>query len=146
MQRRDLIKPLSLSPLRVALAITATLAALQWVSLAPAHAASGGKAAVTKAGLAPAPEAPAPTGVINLNTATAKQLTWLPGVGPSRAERIVAYRERHPFAKVLHLARVKGIGLKTVNKLKPWLAVKGQTTLTGPLKRQSKRRKAQGST
>ncbi|MCB9734420.1 MAG: helix-hairpin-helix domain-containing protein [Deltaproteobacteria bacterium] len=80
------------------------------------------------AALADAPQ-PAPDAVININTATAQQLTFLPGIGASRAERIVAYREKRPFKEVVELARVKGIGLKTVRKLKPWLRVSGPTTL-----------------
>ena len=79
----------------------------------------------------PAASEPDVGGHININTATAEELAWLPGVGPSRAERIVAYRARHAFKKVVELARVKGIGLKTVRKLKPWLTVSGPTTATG---------------
>ncbi len=92
----------------------------------------------------PAPTARPATGVVNLNTATPKQLAWLPGIGPSRAQRIVAYRAKHPFKKVLHLARVKGIGLKTVRRLRPYLAVRGATTLTGPIpgKRPAVRKRA----
>lgn len=81
----------------------------------------------------PAATAQPAAGVVNLNTATPKQLAWLPGIGPSRAQRIVAYRTKHPFKKVLHLARVKGIGLKTVRTLRAHLSVRGATTLTGPI-------------
>ncbi len=94
----------------------------------------------------PAAAAQPATGVVNLNSATPKQLAWLPGIGPARAQRIVAYRAKHPFKKVIHLARVKGIGLKTVRRLRAHLAVRGATTLTGPIpgKRPAARKRSAG--
>ncbi len=76
-------------------------------------------------------------GVVNINTADPGQLVLLPGIGEGRAAKIVAYRDRKPFKKVAELARVKGIGLKMVRKLKPWLAVEGPTTLTAKPKPQA---------
>lgn len=73
-------------------------------------------------------------GVININTATVDQLTFLPGIGESKAERIVAFRAKHAFKRAVELARVKGIGLKSVRKLRPWIRVDGPTTLAGPVK------------
>ena len=73
-------------------------------------------------------------GVVNINDATADQLGYLPGIGPAKAERIVAYRAKHVFKGPLELARVKGIGLKTAHKLKGWLRVEGPTTLSGPVR------------
>ena len=74
--------------------------------------------------------APVPLrGTVNLNTASASTLELLPGVGPAIAGRIVAYRDRHPFADVLHLMRVKGVGRKTFNRARPFLSVTGETTL-----------------
>jgi len=52
---------------------------------------------------------------ININTAKAKALKQLPSIGKVTAARIVAYREMHgPFLRIDDLARVKGIGPKTV--------------------------------
>ena len=68
-------------------------------------------------------------GQLNLNTATAQQLTLLPGVGPSTASKIVAYRERHPFRRLAHIMRIKGIGKKTFARLRPFLTLEGETTL-----------------
>jgi|GEM_PF-1847762 len=83
-------------------------------------------------------EAPAKSavveGVVNLNTATEKQLTLLPRIGPSKAAKIIAYRTKRPFQRVIHLARVKGIGLKTVRRLKPYLTLSGATTLKRPVR------------
>lgn len=48
---------------------------------------------------------------ININTAPAEELTALPGIGPTRAQAIVAYREEHgPFRYPEELVQVKGIG------------------------------------
>jgi competence ComEA-like helix-hairpin-helix protein len=71
-------------------------------------------------------------GVININEAPAAVLVLLPGVGPAKAERIIAYRQRHRFATVEELGRVKGIGPKTVRKLRLFLTVRGPTTAQAP--------------
>ncbi len=49
---------------------------------------------------------------INLNEATLSQLTHsFRGIGPKRAQAIIAYRQHHgPFKSVTELAEVKGIG------------------------------------
>ena len=53
----------------------------------------------------------APSGPVDLNTATAEQLETLPGVGPATAAAIIDDRRRHgPFAAVADLERVPGIG------------------------------------
>lgn len=53
---------------------------------------------------------------IDINRATAQQLTELKGIGLKKANAIVQYREQHgPFKSAEELAQVKGIGLKTVN-------------------------------
>jgi competence protein ComEA len=50
-------------------------------------------------------------GPININTATATQLQELPGVGPSTATKIVAYREANgPFGKIEDIMDVPTIG------------------------------------
>ena len=79
---------------------------------------------------APARGKKAVTGKLNLNTATADQLMLLPGVGPSKAERVVAWRGKHgPFKRVQDLRKVKGFGYKTLKRLEPNLDVKGESTL-----------------
>ena len=57
-----------------------------------------------------APEAPT---LIDIKTATAEELTALPGLGPRKAAALVAYREAHgPFATLADAAAVKGISLR----------------------------------
>lgn len=61
---------------------------------------------------------------VNLNTASARDLIELPGIGPTKAAAIVDYRAKHgPFRRVIDLRRVKGFGRKTVAKLRPSLTV-----------------------
>ncbi len=73
--------------------------------------------------------APELDGTLNVNTATEEEWDLLPGVGPSTAAKLVAYRKRHPFKDVLHVMRIKGIGRKTFAKMKPYLSLTGPTTL-----------------
>lgn len=57
------------------------------------------------------PESGAPDHPVNINTATVEELQALPGIGETRAQAIVAYREAHgPFAYVEDLLGVSGIG------------------------------------
>lgn len=56
---------------------------------------------------------------VNLNIATLEELDALPGVGPSTAKNIIAYRETHGgFAAPEEIMNVKRIGEKTFDKLK----------------------------
>lgn len=62
--------------------------------------------------------------VINVNTANAVQLEALPGIGEVTAERIVTYRkENGTFASIDDLAKVKGIGSKTLEKIRGQLVL-----------------------
>jgi competence protein ComEA len=59
-------------------------------------------------------------GRVILNVASEEELTRLPGIGPSRARAIVALRQRlAKFRAVEDLLRVKGIGRKTLRRIKP---------------------------
>ena len=68
-------------------------------------------------------------GVLNINTASPAEFALLPGIGPSRIRNILAYRQSHPFRTVEELARIKGIGRKSVRRLRIHLAVDGPTTI-----------------
>lgn len=57
---------------------------------------------------------------LNLNAATLEQLENLPGIGPSKAKAIIAYREQHGgYRTIDELLDVKGIGRKMLEKLQP---------------------------
>ncbi len=56
---------------------------------------------------------------VNINTATAQELTALPGIGPAKAEAIIKHREANgPFKTVDELNDVKGIGNKILENIK----------------------------
>ena len=71
------------------------------------------------------PAAPAQTttpasnnGMININTADANTLAQMPGMTKSKAQAAVEHRDQHgPFKSCNALVDVKGIGVKTVEKL-----------------------------
>ena len=59
---------------------------------------------------------------VNINTADQELLTQLPGIGPVTAEKIIEYRKTNGnFKSIDELTEVKGIGDKTLIKLKPYL-------------------------
>jgi competence protein ComEA len=73
--------------------------------------------------------------VVNVNSADTSQLALLPRVGPSVAQRIVDYRKQNgPFKKPEDLMLVQGIGEKTFQLLKPYVAIAGDTTLKEKVK------------
>jgi competence protein ComEA len=69
------------------------------------------------------------SGACNINNADAAQLGLLPGVGPVRAQAIIAHRQKAPFRTVDELVKVKGIGRKTFARLRPYVTVSGATTI-----------------
>ena len=72
------------------------------------------------------------TGTLNVNDASADQWQLLPGIGPSTAAKVLDYRASHPFKTIEQVMRVKGIGRKTFNRIKPYLSTEGATTLAKP--------------
>ncbi len=83
-----------------------------------------GAAAPPLVAAAPAAGPTVTEGKININTASAEELTALPGIGPSYAQRIVEHREKNgPFKKVEDLLNVRGIGEKTFEKIRDRLTV-----------------------
>ncbi|MFO0604439.1 MAG: ComEA family DNA-binding protein [Polyangiales bacterium] len=107
-----------------ALAILLVVAATAFAALAaPVLAYADPPRAVAAAG-------PSPEGAVNLNTATAEELTRVPGIGPARADAIVRLRERvRAFRHVDDILRVRGIGRVTIRGMRPYLTLTGPTTL-----------------
>ncbi len=64
-------------------------------------------------------------GTININTASLEELQRLPGVGPSTAAKIIAFRsETGGFTAPEQLMDVSGIGEKKFAKMKPFVRVR----------------------
>jgi len=55
---------------------------------------------------------------ISINSATEKELQTLTGIGPSMAQRIIAYRSQQPFQTIEDIMKVKGIKDKLFAKIK----------------------------
>lgn len=61
---------------------------------------------------------------IDLNKADLQQLQSLPGIGAAIAQRILDFRKANgPFERVEELLKVRGIGEKSLEKLRPYLRV-----------------------
>jgi competence protein ComEA len=70
--------------------------------------------------------------VVNINSASQKQLEELPGVGPAKAKAIMDYRKKNgPFKSVEDIKKVDGIGEATYEQIKGDLVTKGTTTGVG---------------
>ena len=79
-------------------------------------------------------DGPAPTtayrdevlGRVNINTASAEELTSVPGIGTTTAQRIVEYRRKYgKFYSISDLLNVKGIGESTLEDIRPYITVGG---------------------
>lgn len=61
---------------------------------------------------------------LDLNRASFTELLKLPGIGPTLAQRILSYREKHgPFRTVEELLAVKGVGPRLLERLAGKIAV-----------------------
>ncbi|OQY98884.1 MAG: hypothetical protein B6D35_10870 [Candidatus Brocadia sp. UTAMX2] len=70
-------------------------------------------------------------GKVNINTATEDQISILPGVGPKLASEVVNYRKINgDFKEVEEIKNVNGVGDKKFEKMKDFIAVEGDTTIT----------------
>lgn len=59
---------------------------------------------------------------ININTADQQLLTQIKGIGPATARKIIDYREKNgEFKSIDELLQVKGIGEKSLARMRPYL-------------------------
>ncbi|MFZ3137897.1 MAG: helix-hairpin-helix domain-containing protein [Thermodesulfovibrionales bacterium] len=66
-------------------------------------------------------KAESPQGLLDLNTATEKELQSIKGIGPVLAAKIISGR---PYKSVDDLLKVEGIGQKTLDKIRPYFVVR----------------------
>lgn len=62
--------------------------------------------------------------LLDPNSSPADSLELLPGIGPVLADRIVAYRHTNRFTEVIDITRVRGIGPRLYERIKPYLKVR----------------------
>jgi competence ComEA-like helix-hairpin-helix protein len=68
---------------------------------------------------------------VDVNAAAWQEWALLPGIGETTAKRIVEYRERTGrFARLDDLRRVRGIGPKTLERLRPYLLLEPPSRAT----------------
>jgi len=102
---------------RIALSI---LALVSLLAVQPSDAAAQSTKPAARTAAKPA----APSGLVNINTASVAELDALPGIGAKTAALIVEYRQKNgPFKKLEELMNVRGIGEKNFLKLKPQLTI-----------------------
>ncbi|OEF96252.1 helix-hairpin-helix domain-containing protein [Desulfuribacillus alkaliarsenatis] len=78
----------------------------------------------TLASIASASDSNNVNSMVNINTATQEQLQVLPGIGPSRAEAIIRYREQHgAFQSIESIINVSGIGQVTFENIKDSITI-----------------------
>ena len=65
-------------------------------------------------------ESPKNSQLININTASQRDLETLPRIGPVIAEKIIAGR---PYTSIIEIQRVSGIGVKTYERIKDQITV-----------------------
>lgn len=68
---------------------------------------------------------------LNINTASAAQLTQLKGIGDMKAQAIVEWRKNQgPFTSVDQLTEIKGIGPNTLKRMDTTLTLGGKNQPT----------------
>jgi|Deesub1362A_J573_1020465.scaffolds.fasta_scaffold00030_96 competence ComEA-like helix-hairpin-helix protein len=60
---------------------------------------------------------------ININTAPVDSLIMIPGIGEKTARIIIRMREKQKFIKVEDLLKVKGVGYKKLERIKPYISL-----------------------
>ena len=90
------------------------------------HAGPGSMAGITGNSADMEGGAGAGDGLVDINTATKQELCTLPGVGESRAESIISYREKNGgFGRIEDIMKVEGIKEGMFSKMKDKICVRG---------------------
>lgn len=77
--------------------------------------------------------------MVDINSADAKTLQTLEGVGPTKAQAIIEYRQAHgPFKAASDLVKVQGIGEKTLAANRERISVGGSAASTAKAKETAK--------
>ncbi|HEX29344.1 TPA: helix-hairpin-helix domain-containing protein [Candidatus Poribacteria bacterium] len=64
---------------------------------------------------------------VNINRASREELQKLPGIGPTLADRIVQYREKHgKFKRIEEIKEVSGIGEGKFQRIKSLITISSQ--------------------
>ena len=106
------------------LAVAAMALISQGMAGVGAEGAATGNGYREQAAAAQEPQRP-----IDVNSASSKELESIPGIGPAMAQRIITWREQNgPFERVEDLLNVRGIGVKTLEKLRPYVVVVPEST------------------
>ncbi len=87
-----------------------------WVQALPPTPAAASQSSPAERSISISPVA-AP--LVDINTASQAELESLPGIGPSLAGRIIAYRQENgPFENIEEIQKVSGIGPATFERLR----------------------------
>jgi competence protein ComEA len=120
----------SVAALLITLAATSSTPAATTAPTAESgHTAKSARPDHAKPTLDAVPPAGSALGVVNVNDADVDTLQLIPGIGPSRADAIVAYRKQHTFKRIDDLTRIRGIGRKSLTAMRPFLTISGPSTL-----------------
>lgn len=95
------------------------------LAAAPAAPAPVLPAAEAWAGVQQGGGSTVPDSQVDINSASAAELQKVPGIGPALAQRIIQFREEHgPYERIDDLLNVRGIGVRSLERLRPYLTVK----------------------
>lgn len=79
---------------------------------------------ISETAISPVQQQQQQSDLININTAGLAELQDIPGIGEKKAQAIVDYRNTHgAFTSVSDLTKVKGIGDKMLQKMKPHIGL-----------------------
>jgi competence ComEA-like helix-hairpin-helix protein len=101
----------------------AVMALLAFGNPCPALArdSDGPPRSCAESAVTPGTDAPVPA-LIAVNRVSSEELQQLPGIGPRKAAALVEARSQRPFKRPSDLRRVKGFGVRTIQRLGPLLS------------------------